>query len=382
MTALPDRKMPMKPARLLLPMIVLVGLCAAIWWYLHRPQPGATHGEAAEPPQVVSDYAVRPMRWQSTLKAFGQMRAVQGADLSAQVPGIVDEIDFQSGQEVKAGTVLVRLRLYDDPAKLAQLNAEVALWTANLARDNKQFEAQAVSRATVDTDIATLRSYQAQAAAQSQAMDEKTIRAPYAGKLGIRQVDLGQYLPAGTPITSLQSLDPIYVDFNVAQQQIGELHPGGTVELHVDSWPDRRFTAEIIALDSRIDPASRMVSVRASLANADHALLPGMFATVRLDRGGPHEVLAVPQGAVSFNPYGNFVYVLTPLADHPGRFVAHSRVVTTGEARDDMVVVTHGLKSGETIVGTGQLKLRDGSIVEINDTLRPAAPFSGELTDE
>lgn len=382
MTIPSDRKAQMKRSRLLLPIVVLIGLFAAIWWYLHRPQPSTDAAANTEPPQVVSDYAVRTMRWQSAAKAFGQVRAVQGADLSAQVSGIVDEIDFESGQEVRAGTVLVKLRLYDDPAKLAQLNAEVALWTANLARDQKQFDAQAVSRATLDTDIATLRSYQAQAAAQSQAMDEKIIRAPYGGKLGIRQVDLGQYLPAGTPITSLQSLDPIYVDFNVAQQQVGEIAPGGSVELHVDAWPDRRFTAKVIALDSRIDPASRMVSVRASLANADHALLPGMFATIRLDHGAPHDVLAIPQGAVSFNPYGNFVYVLSPRPDHPGQFVAHSRVIVTGETQDDMVVVTHGLKPGETVVGTGQLKLRDGSVVTINDALRPQAPFSGELTDE
>ena len=382
MTIPSDRKAQMKRSRLLLPIVVVIGLFAAIWWYLHRPQPSADAAANAEPPQAVSDYAVRTMRWQSAAKAFGQVRAVQGADLSAQVSGIVDEIDFESGQEVRAGTVLVKLRLYDDPAKLAQLNAEVALWTANLARDQKQFDAQAVSRATLDTDIATLRSYQAQAAAQSQAMDEKIIRAPYGGKLGIRQVDLGQYLPAGTPITSLQSLDPIYVDFNVAQQQVGEIAPGGSVELHVDAWPDRRFTAKVIALDSRIDPASRMVSVRASLANADHALLPGMFATIRLDHGAPHDVLAIPQGAVSFNPYGNFVYVLSPKPDHPGQFVARSRVVVTGETQDDMVVVTHGLKPGETVVGTGQLKLRDGSVVTINDALRPQAPFSGELTDE
>ncbi len=368
--------------RVLILFLVLGALAAYPGWRaLHGT--AVPHAEAsAEVPQTVADFVVTPERWQSTLKAFGQVRAVQGADLSSQVAGIVDEIDFQSGQEVKAGAVLLRLRLYDDTAKLAQLNALVALWTANMARDQKQFDVQAISRATLDLDLANLRNYQAQAQAQAQAMDEKIVRAPFAGKLGIRQVDLGQYLPPGTAVTSLQALDPIYVDFNVSQQQIGEIVPGHVVQVAVDTWPGRVFEATVQASDSRIDPQSRMVTVRASLPNKDHALLPGMFAIVHLDLGRPATVLAIPQAAISFNPYGNFVYVLTKRPDRKDGYVATSRVVVTGEARDSRVVVTSGLQAGELVVGAGQLKLRNGASVVIDNTVRPDAPSPADPVNE
>ena len=367
---------------LMLLLLALAALAAYPAWRGLHPAAASAPASSSEPAQTVADFVVTPVRWQAMLKAFGQVRAVQGADLSSQVAGIVDEIDFQSGQEVKAGTVLLRLRLYDDTAKLAQLNAEVALWTANMARDQKQFDVQAISRATLDLDLANLRNFQAQAQAQAQAMDEKIIRAPFSGRLGIRQVDLGQYLSPGTAVTSLQALDPIYVDFSVPQQQIGEIVPGHGVRVGVDTWPGRVFEATVQAFDSRIDPQSRMVTVRAALANADHALLPGMFAIVHLDLGPPKTVLAIPQAAVSFNPYGNFVYVLTPRPGAEGGFIAHSRVVVTGEARDDRVVVTSGLKAGERVVGAGQLKLRNGSAVVVDNTVKPDAPASADLANE
>ena len=299
-----------------LPLFLLVLAMAAYpaWRVAHRAAAVTPAPEGPEPPQVVSDFPVRMEPWQDRLKAYGQMRAVQGAELSAPVPGIVDQIDFQSGQDVKAGTVLMRLRPYDDPAKLQQLQAEVALYTANLQRDQRQFEAQAVSHATLDLDTANLRSFQAQAAAQAQAMDEKIVRAPFGGRLGIRQVDLGQYLPPGTAVTTLQALDPIFVDFSIPQQQVAAVRPGEAVDVSVDTYPGRVFHATVQALDSHVDATSRMTSVRASLDNHDHALLPGMFAVTRLDYGPRRRVLAVPQAAVSFNPYGDFVFVLTPRA--------------------------------------------------------------------
>ena len=374
----------------LLLLLVLAAAAYPVWLVSHRAADTKASAQAAEPAQTVSDIVVHRQAWQDRLKAFGQTRAVQGAELSASVPGIVDEIDFQSGQDVKAGTVLLRLRLYDDPAKLAQLQAEVALYSTNLARDQKQFEAQAVSHATLDLDTANLRSFQAQAQAQAQAMDEKIVRAPFGGRLGIRGVDLGQYLPPGTAVTTLQALDPIFVDFSVPQQQVGVIHPGGAVDVGVDTYPGRVFHATVQALDSRIDAQSRMVSVRASLDNRDHALLPGMFAVAHLDLGPARTVLAVPQTAISFNPYGDFVYVLTPQPGQappgaPGRppvFLATSHVVTLGEAQGDRVVVTAGLHDGDTVVTAGQIKLRSGSTVVIDNSVQPPNALAPEPPEE
>ena len=370
---------------ILLLTLLLAG-AALLWW--HRPHAGTVPAtEPAEAAQVVSAQVIREEPWQSLRKAYGQVRAMQGANLSSQVSGIVDEIDFQSGEEVKAGTVLMRLRLYDDTAKLQQLQSEVALYAAGLARDQKQFDAKAISRATLDVDTANLRNYQAQAAAQIQVMDEKVVRAPFAGRLGIRQINLGQYLPAGTTVVDLEALDPIYVDFNVPQQQVAGIRPGQPVAVAVDAWPGRDFQAKVLAVDGRIDEQSRMATIRAGLGNSDHALLPGMFAIVRLDRGASRRVLAVPHAAISFNPYGDFVYVLTPPAGaHDLRtgdlLIASSRVVTLGETQGDRVVVLSGIASGDRVVTAGQLKLRSGASVRMDNSVQPANELNPTPTEE
>ena len=365
--------------------LLCVGVLAVVAggrWLL-TPRAAAVSKAAGQPPQVVSAITVATSSWQSRIRAFGQVRAVQGADLSAEVPGIVDRIDFQSGAEVAAGTQLLRLRANDDDARLATLQATADLWAANVARDQKQFDAQAISRATLDQDNANLHSFRAQVAAQQALMQEKIIRAPFAGRLGIRMVDLGQYLVAGTPVVTLQALDPIYVDFNVPQQQVGHIAPGQAVQVNVDSYPGRVFAAHVLAVDSRIDASSRMASIRASLQNPDHALLPGMFATVGLADGAPHQAVAVPAAAISYNPYGNFVYVLTPGQDGAAKGVmtATSRVVNTGEAEGDRVVVLSGLQPGERVVTAGQVKLRNGSAVLLDNRVQPenlAAPTPPE----
>ena len=370
----------------LLPILVLAIAAYPVWHVAHRASAAPAEAARAPAPQTVSAIVVRPQAWQERLNAYGQVRAVQGAELSAQVAGIVDEIDFQSGQDVKAGAILLRLRLYDDPARLRQLQAEVALYSTSHERDQKLFEAQAVSHATLDLGIANLQSYQAQAAAQAETMEEKIVRAPFSGRLGIRQVDLGQYLPPGTAVTTLQALDPIYVDFSVPQQQLDNIRPGHAVAISVDTYPGRVFHATVQAVDSRIDAQSRMVSVRASLDNRDHALLPGMFAVARLDLGPPQAVLAVPQSAISFNPYGDFVYVLTrqpgTLPGKPPVFLANSRVVTLGEARGDRVVVASGLHAGDTVATAGQFKLRDGASVVIDNRVQPPDALSPDLPEE
>jgi membrane fusion protein (multidrug efflux system) len=325
------------------------------------------------PLPTVSTAIVRMESWQPTLQAVGSLRADRGADLAAEVPGIVDWIGFDSGRDVAAGTLLLRLRPNDDAARLAELQAAADLAAANLARDTRQFRAQAVSQATIDADDSHLRAARAQVAGQQALMAEKLVRAPFAGRLGMRQVDLGQYLPAGTMVVTLQALDPLFVDFYMPQQTLALLRPGQAVSVQVDTYRDRRFTAQITAISPKLDPASRMAQIRAQIANPDHALLPGMFATVTVAAGAPHDAVTIPNAAVVYNPYGSTVFVL----NHAVPPVVHQVLVRTGETRGDQVAVLAGLHAGDRIVTAGQIKLHDGTAVAVNNSVQPtdeAAP--------
>lgn len=358
----------MRARFLIASLLCLAILAGAGWWMLaaHRAS-GARAAVQAVPAATVSAVRAARQSWQTRLKATGEVRAVQGADLSAEVGGIVDAIAFSSRQDVAAGTVLLRLRPNDDDARLAQMQAVADLASANMARDRRQFDAQAISRATLDADASSLRANQAQVAALRAQMAEKVVRAPFAGRLGIRTVDVGQYLTAGTAIVSLQALDPIYVDFNIQQQALSSLAVGQQVAVHVDAWPGRVFLARVASINSRVDSASRMVLVRAGLDNHDHALLPGMFALVEVETGSVEQRLTVPQSAVSYNPYGNFVYVVSP--GHDGGLVAQSRVIETGATRGDQVSILSGVSAGEQVVTAGQLKLRQGSPVMVENSV-------------
>ena len=327
----------------------------------------ATCARAQEPPATVSTITAHATSWQDSLQAVGSLRAVRGADLAAEVSGVVDSVGFDSGADVAAGTVLLRLRPNDDAARLADLQAAADLAAQNLARDAKQYQAQAVSQATMDADKSHLLSARAQVAQQQALMAEKIVRAPFAGRLGLRQVDEGQYLPAGTMIVTLQALDLLYVDFYVPQQALGEIHLGDAVQLRVDTYPGRVFSGKISAISPKLDPASRMLSVRATLPNPNHALLPGMFANVTLDVGPSHSYITLPNAAIVYNPYGSLVYVVQN--DRPA--TVRQVMVKTGMTRGDQVAITQGLAAGATVVTAGQIKLRQGSPVVINNTVQP-----------
>lgn len=334
----------------------------------------AAAARAQVPPAVVSTMVARTMPWTDTLTAVGSLRAARGADLAAELSGVVDQIGFESGQEVAQGAVLLRLRANDDPAKLAELEAAADLAAANLARDTRQFRAQAVSQATIDADQAALRRARAQVAQQQALIAEKTVRAPFAGKLGLRQVDQGQYLQAGATVVTLQALDPLYVDFYVPQQALAGLKEGAELSLAVDAYPGRAFAGRLAAISPKVDTASRMAQVRGTLANADHALLPGMFGTVSLATGSRHDWITVPAAAIVYNPYGSLIYVVQP--GKPPQTVRQA-LVKTGATRGDQVAVLEGLHDGDTIVTSGQIKLRDGATILVNNSVQPrfdAAP--------
>jgi membrane fusion protein, multidrug efflux system len=329
---------------------------------------------AGNPPQTVSTTRAVVAQWRPQLEAVGSLRAVRGADLSLEVPGVVEEINFQSGDEVQAGAVLLRLRGDDEIAKLESLEAVARLSQINYDRDVKQLKAQAISQAVVDNDEANLRNNKAQVAQQKAIVDKKILRAPFAGQLGLRQVDLGQYLGAGTAIVTLQSLTPIYVDFLLPQQAFERIKVGQAVAAKVDAYPGKAFSGAITAINPKVDAATRNVQVRVTLENADHKLLPGMYATVDIDTGAPQSLVTLPQTAISYNPYGNLVYLVDDKGkDAAGKplLVARQTFVTTGATRGDQVSVLKGVKEGDTVVTSGQMKLRNGSPLLINNTVKP-----------
>jgi membrane fusion protein (multidrug efflux system) len=268
----------------------------------------------------------------------------------------------------------LKLRDEDDIAKLKSLEAVAELSQINYDRDSKQLAAKAVAQAIVDNDAANLRNNRAQVDQQKAIVDKKTLRAPFAGHLGVRQVDLGQYLAPGTMIVTLQALDPIYVDFLLPQQSLDKIKVGQPTKVHVDTYPDKTFAGQITAINPQVEASSRNVQVRATLPNPDRTLLPGRFATVDIDVGAMQRLVTLPQTAISYNPYGNLVYVVDDKGKGPDgkpMLVARQTFVTTGATRGDQVSVLKGIKEGDTIVTGGQMKLRNGIPLAINNTVLP-----------
>jgi membrane fusion protein, multidrug efflux system len=330
----------------------------------------------AQPPQTVTASKVAFGAWQPQIEAVGSLRAVKGADLSLEVAGVVDTITFNSGDDVEQGTLLLKLRADDDQAKLESLQATADLNEIIYDRDQKQFKLQAVSQATIDADAANLKNAKAQAAQQQAILDKKFLRAPFAGHLGIRAVDLGQYLGAGTVIVTLQALDPIFVDFFVPQQSVDQVRLGEAVTVNVDAFKDQTFGGEISAINPKVDSNSRNVQIRATLKNADHKLLPGMYATVDITTGAPQNYITLPQTALTFSPYGNTVYIVDDKGkDASGKpqLIARQTFVTTGATRGDQIAVLKGVSDGDTIVTSGQIKLHNGSTVLIDNSITPTA---------
>ena len=328
--------------------------------------------QAASAPQTVSTVTAANTAWQSQVRAIGTLRAVRGADLSAQAAGVVDSIEFDSGNDVPAGKVLLKLRPNDDFAKLDQLEAAAELAAQTLKRDQEQFTAQAVSQAVIDTDVSTVKAARAQVVAQRALIDEKIVKAPFAGRLGIRQIDLGQYLAAGTTVVTLQALDPILIDFYVPQQALREVRPGQAISANVDTFPGVAFPGVIESINSKVDPASRNVQVRASFANADHRLVPGMFASVAIDAGAATNEITLPQTAITYNPYGNTVFVVEHgTSGGKTRDTVQQRFVKLGETRGDQVAVLSGIAPGDVVVSAGQMKLRNGTAIAVNNTVQP-----------
>lgn len=373
--------------RLLIILAAFVALAAAFVWFQSFKAGKIKEAMAAigAQPQTVSTTTAATSDWQTQLEAVGSLRAVKGADLSLEVSGIVDAIQFESGDDVPAGAVLVHLRSADDVAKLESLQASAVLAQVNYERDQKQFAVKAVSQATLDSDIANLRSYRAQVAEQQAIVDKKTLRAPFAGHLGIRLVDLGQYLNAGTTVVTLQALDPIYIDFYLPQQAVDQIATGQPVTAHIDAFPNQTFTGKISALNPKVDATTRNIQVRATLKNPDHKLFPGMYARVDIAVGAPKRYVTLPQTAVTFSAYGDTVYLVEKQGQGPNgqpQLIAKQAFITTGPTRGDQVAVLNGVKEGDTVVTAGQVKLRNGVAVAINNAVQPSNDPNPKPPDE
>lgn len=331
------------------------------------------------PPQTVSTVKAASQDWQPELKAVGTLRAVNGVDLTTEVAGIVDGIHFDSGADVEEGTMLLELRSDEERAHIKALKASAKLAETTLERDRQMLKSRAVSQAAVDADIAALDVAKAQVSEQRAVIEKKIILAPFSGRVGLRAVDVGQYISPGTVVATLQQTDPIYLDFTLPQQNLAQLRAGQKVTATTDAQPGREFVGEITALDAKVDAATRNVKIRATFPNPDHVLQPGMYASLAIATGAAQSLLTLPQTAITFNPYGNTVYTVVK-DDKTGALTANQVIVTTGAARGDQIAVISGVKDGDEVVSAGQMKLRNGSPVLVNNAVQPsddAAPKIG-----
>ncbi|MFZ6752754.1 efflux RND transporter periplasmic adaptor subunit [Undibacterium sp. Dicai25W] len=332
----------------------------------NAPKPGA---------QTVSATKAEVLEWQPQISAVGTVTAFRGVDISSEVNGLVREVLFKSGQNVKRGDLLIQLNADADVAQLHALEAAAELSATVLKRDQAQLAAEGVSQAQVDADAADLKSKRAQVAQQAAVVAKKSIRAPFNGRLGITTVNPGQYINTGDKLVTLQTIDPVYIDFYVPQKQIGSLKIGQNLKISSDSFTGQEFAGQVSSINPKIDTASRNVQVQATLSNQKQLLLPGMFANVALDVGDKNKFITLPQTAIAYNPYGSTVFVVKDgdKKDDNGNAtkVAQQVFVTTGATRGDQVAVLTGLQAGQLVVTSGQLKLKNGTPVVIDNSVQP-----------
>jgi membrane fusion protein (multidrug efflux system) len=324
------------------------------------------------PPEAVTTIITRVEHWSSSLSAVGSVYAVQGVTVSADLPGIVDKLDFESGRHVRAGDVLVQLDTRQERAQLAVAESQRDLARLNLDRSKQLLAKQVIAQAEYDQVAAQALQAEAHAAEIRATIERKRIRAPFAGVLGIRQVNLGQYLNGGDPVVPLQSMDPVYVNFSLPQQDVAALRVGAVVNVSADSVGG--LEGRITAINSVVDEATRNVQVQATFRNRQGHLRPGMFVEVKASAGRGDSVIALPASAVSYAPYGNSVFVVSTLKNPKGASYrgVSQRFVTLGPGRGDQVSVVSGLKPGEEIVTSGVFKLRSGAAVLVNNKILPS----------
>lgn len=332
------------------------------------------------PPAVVSSAAAKGDRWILEVTSVGTVAAIQGADLTTETSGIVEKIHFENGSEVKAGDLIISLDDATDRAELKTLKSAERLAEIERDRVERLWKSKSVSKAEYDQRQSELEQAQARVAAQLSRMQQKQLRAPYNGHLGIRRVNVGQYVNAGDPMVSLQSLDDVFVDFTLPEQRFSDVNVGLKVRATMDALGEKAFEGEITAIEPAIDVDTRNFDVQATFANPKNLLRPGMFARVALNVGEERDVIVIPRTAISFKPYGNSVYILTATdqKNEQGQalYDVKQRFVRTGEARGDLIAIEDGLSIGELVATSGLLKVRSGGQAIINNKVQPNAELA------
>lgn len=324
---------------------------------------------------TITAVAASTSEWDPSLKVVGNTRTTKGVNVTTEIAGMITDILFTPGANVKKGDVLVRLNVAPDVAQLHQLEAQAKLAKITYDRDKKQFSFGAVSKEQLDTDDANMEGTKASVEQQQATIDKKIIRAPFTGKLGISAVNPGEYISSGQQIVSLQTLNPIFVDFYLPQQEIQDVAVGQSVTVTSDRVPGQQFVGKITTINPIVNADIRNVEVEATLDNPKEVLLPGMFTSVQLSTGDGKKEITLPEMAITFNPYGALVYLLQKTDQlHNGKAVwkAEQQFVSTGETRGNQIAVIKGIKAGDMVVTSGQLKLKNGSFVVIDNTVVPS----------
>ena len=361
--------------RMLIMVALVVALISGLGFIKYRQVETAIHAAAGfqPPPEAVTTVVAKQEQWSSGMNVIGSVEAVQGVTVAADLPGTVAKIYFDSGKSVHEGDVLVELDTRQERAQLASLEAQRDLAKVNYDRYQELSKQGVISRQDYDKASADQRQTDANVSEIKATIERKTIRAPFSGILGIRKVNLGEYLAAGAPIVSLQSLNPIYVDFGVPQQNAGQVQVGRTISVTREAMAGQIFSGRVTALDSVIDENTRNIQVQATLPNPGGKLRPGMFVQVDLALGASQPAITLPASAISYAPYGDSVFVVTDMKDPKGNSYkgVRQQFVKVGPARGDQVAILSGLKSGDEVVSSGVFKLRNGAAVTVNNKIQP-----------
>lgn len=327
------------------------------------------------PPTAVTTASAESAEWRSQIEAIGTLAPIEGVTLGADADGIISKILVENGAAVKAGEVLVELDTSVEEAQLAAAQARAELSRVTFERAKGLFDSNATAKSDYDLADATQKQSLADVAAIKAQIAKKQVRAPFDGRVGIREVNVGQFVARGRPLLPLQKLNPIYVNFSVPQRNVPDLAPGQQVDIKVDAFPDRVFQGRITAINSEVDSATRNISVQATLENPEEVLRAGMFARVAVEMTEATQQVVVPATAISYASYGNSVFVVEQMKDKDGKefLGVRQQFVKLGPTRGDLIAITEGVKVGEQVVSSGVFKLRNGVPVQINNTVQPGA---------
>ena len=328
------------------------------------------------PPASVSTMVVETTAWQPKLSSVGNVRAFRGVELSTEIGGLVQNVPIKSGMDVKEGELVIKLNDASDVAQLKSLQAMADLAKVINERDRQQLEIQAISKNVFDTSRADAASKQAQVEQQTALVAKKNLKAPFSGRVGIVMINPGQFVNPGDKLLTLQTLDPIFVDFNLPQSNAEQIQVGQEIVVTTDAFKGASFTGKITAISPKVDTNTRNIQIEAQLANPDKKILPGMFANVNIKLGEQVKMLTLPQTAVTYNPYGSTVFIAKPTGkkDKQGKpaLEAQQVFVTTGPTRGDQVAILKGVDEGAIVVTSGQLKLKNGTPLIVNNKVLPA----------